>query len=163
MLSTYRDSTKLLQDKMKPFKTYTFDECYVPVKYHILIDEEKDLLAPIPVEALPVPEVDNSILHAVLTVYMSRHRAKTPREVARLLKLDARELSGAVHMLTGMSHEDFLRQYRLRAIRELLTDTTLSIQTIATHFGYSSIHALNRFLSDQTAGLSANMIRKQNK
>lgn len=163
MLSAYRDSTKPLQDKMKPFKTYTFDECYVPVKYHILIDEEKDLLAPIPVEALPVPEVDNSILHAVLTVYMTRHQLKTPREVARRLRVDARELSGAVHMLTGMSHEDFLRQYRLRAIRELLTDTTLSIQTIATHFGYSSIHALNRFLSDQTAGLSANMIRKQNR
>lgn len=148
---------------MKPFKTYTFDECYVPVKYHVLIDEEKDLLAPIPVEALPVPEVDNSILHAVLTVYMARHRAKTPREVARLLKLDARELSGAIHLLTDMSHEDFLRQYRLRAIRELLSDTTLSIQTIATHFGYSSIHALNRFLSDQTGGMSANMIRKEGK
>ena len=145
----------------KSFKTYTFDECYVPVKDHILIDEEKDLLAQIPAEAIPVPEVDNSILHAVLTVYMTRHRAKTPREVARAMKLDARELSGAIHMLTGMSHEDFLRQYRLRAIRELLTDTTISVQTLATHFGYSSIHALNRFLSDQTGGLSANMIRKE--
>ncbi len=145
----------------KSFKTYTFDECYVPVKYHILIDEEKDLLAQMPAEVLPIPEVDNSILHAVLTVYMTGHQYKTPREVARRLKVKARELSGAMHMLTGMSHEDFLRQYRLRAIKELLTGTKLSVQTIATHFGYSSIHALNRFLSDQTGGLSANMIRKE--
>ena len=102
---------------MKPFKTYTFDECYVPVKYHILIDEEKDLLVQLSSETFMVPEVDNSILHAVLTVYMTRHQLKTPREVARRLRVDARELSGAIHMLTGMNHEDFLRQYRLRAIR----------------------------------------------
>lgn len=147
----------------KAFKTYTFDECYVPVKYHTLIDEEKDLLVQITSEAFVVPEVDNSILHAVLNIYMTLHQVKTPREVARRLRVDARELSGAIHMLTGMSHEDFLRQYRLRAIKELLTGTTLSVQTIATHFGYSSIHALNRFLSDQTDGLSANMIRKEGK
>lgn len=145
----------------KPFKTYTFDECYVPVKYHILIDEEKDLIAQIPADAVPVPEVDNSILHAVLSVYMTRHQLKTPREVARRLKVDARELSGAVHMLTGMSHEDFMHQYRLQAIKELLCETKLTVQTFATHFGYSSIHALNRFLSDQTGGLSANKIRKE--
>lgn len=147
----------------KAFKTYTFDECYVPIKYHVLIDEEKDLLVQITSEAFVVPEVDNSILHAVLNIYMTLHQVKTPREVARRLRVDARELSGAIHMLTGMSHEDFLRQYRLRAIKELLTGTTLSVQTIATHFGYSSIHALNRFLSDQTGGLSANMIRKEGK
>ena len=160
MLFAYANSTKQLQDMTKSFPTYTFDECYVPIKYHTLIDEEKDLLVQLSSEVLVVPEVDNSILHAVLNVYMTRHNLKTPRDIARRLRVDARELSGTIHMLTGMSHEDFLHQYRFRAIRELLCDTTLSVQTIATHFGYSSIHALNRFLSDQTGGLSANMIRK---
>jgi len=143
----------------KPFQTFTFDQCYVPIREHAVIDEENDLLLQKPIEEILVPETDRSILHAVLTIYMTHHNVKATREVAQLLHLNARDLSGAVHMLTGMSHEDLLRQYRFKAIHELLLGTTLSVQTIATHFGYSSIHALNRFLTDQT-GMSANRIRE---
>jgi len=143
----------------KPFQTFTFDDCYVPIREHTIIDEENDLILYKPIEEIQVPETDHSILHAVLAIYMTHHQIKAPREVAKLLHLNARDLSGAVHLLTSMSHEDLLHRYRFTAIHELLVGTTLSIQTIATHFGYSSIHALNRFLTDQT-GKSANRIRK---
>ena len=58
-----------------------------------------------------------------------------------------------------MNHDDLLRNYRLRAINELLTTTSLSNQCIATFFGYPKLHAFNRFLTDQT-GLTANEIRE---
>lgn len=175
---TFRERDMLLQNANSPnnifnefntsnifvmsnlFRTFTFDDCYVSIREHAVIDEANDVIVAKLLEEIVVPEVDSSILHAVLTIYMTHHYVKAPREVARLLRLNVREVSGTVHILTGMSHEDLLRRYRLCAIRELLLGTTLSVQTIATHFGYSSIHALNRFLSDQT-GMSANMIRRQ--
>lgn len=84
------------------FNTYTFDECYVPVKDHVFIYEEKDLIVQKLVGDLQVPEVDNSILHAVLTIYMTQHQAKTPRDIARQLKVDARAQS--LHLRPDRRH-----------------------------------------------------------
>lgn len=82
--------------------TYTFDECYVPVKDHVFIYEEKDLIVQKLVGDLQVPEVDNSILHAVLTIYMTQHQAKTPRDIARQLKVDTRAQS--LHLRPNRRH-----------------------------------------------------------
>lgn len=82
--------------------TYTFDECYVPVKDHVFIYEEKDLIVQKLVGDLQVPEVDNSILHAVLTIYMTQHQAKTPRDIARQLKVDA--LAQSLHLRPDRRH-----------------------------------------------------------
>lgn len=139
-------------------KTYTFVEAYLPIHEFLVIDEEKDSITRKPEEEIPYPVTDGNILDAVINVYLTHHKAKTPLAVAHILGVDRRDLSGAIHLLTGMSHEDFLRQYRLRAINELLTTTKLSTPVIAKYFGYTSIRSLNQFLSDQT-GLTANEIR----
>lgn len=142
-----------------PINTYTFDEIYLPIQQYLILDEEKDTITRIATDAIPYPVTDGSILDAVIHVILTRSNYKTPLYVAHALKQDKRDLSGAVHILTGMHHDELLRQYRLRAISELLTSSKISTQTIATFFGYSSIHAMNRFLTDQTE-LTANEIRR---
>ncbi len=140
-------------------KTYSFDEIYLSIKHYLIIDEEKDTISRIAADAIPYPMTDGNILDAVIHVILTHSKYKTPLYVAHALKQDKRDLSGAVHILTGMNHDELLRQYRLRTITELLTSSKISTQTIATFFGYSSIHAMNRFLTDQTE-LTANEIRR---
>lgn len=142
-----------------PIKIYSFDEIYLPIQHYLVIDEEKDTITRIAADAIPYPVTDGNILDMVIRVFLTHSKVKTPLDVAHLMKLDKRDLSGAVHILTGMHHDELLRQYRLRAITELLTSTKISTQAIATFFGYSSIHAMNRFLTDQTE-LTANEIRR---
>jgi len=140
-------------------RTYPFDEIYLPIQHYLIIDEVQDTITRIATEEIPFPVTDGNILDAVIHVILTHNNYKLPLTIARKLNLDKRDLSGAVHILTGMPHDELLRQYRLRAITELLTTTKLSTQTISTFFGYSSLHAMNRFLTDQT-GLTANEIRR---
>lgn len=142
-----------------PIKTYSFEDFYIPTQNYLVVDEEKDTITRIKSDAIPYPTTDGNILDAVIRIILNFSKVKTPLTVAHLMKLDKRELSGTVHILTGMNHDELLRQYRLRSITELLTTTKISTQTIATFFGYSSIHAMNRFLTDQT-DLTANEIRR---
>lgn len=146
---------------MKPrFKTYTFDECYLPVRFRILIDEEKDLIQTGTTDLnFERPKTDGSILDAVLYVYDHMVRVLSIREVAEYVHVDARELSSAIHMLTGMKHDVFFRQYRLRSICEVLRTTRISTTAIAHYFGYASLRSMNHFL-DLQIGLTANEIRE---
>lgn len=141
-----------------PIKTYSFDECYLSINQFLTIDEDTDQIFAASPEAIPFPVTDGNILDAVLRYYLTHHKAKTTYNVAHSLKVNTRDLSSAIHLLTGMSHEDFLRQYRLRAIVELLTLTALSTLTIARFFGYASLASFNQFVSDQT-DLTPNEIR----
>lgn len=143
---------------LQKIKTYTFEETYLPIRAFLNIDEGDGTLTRKPDDEIAYPATDGNILDAVIRVLLSYHQAKTPLTVARILNVERRDLSGAIRLLTGMSHEDFLHQYRLRAMVELLTTTKLSISAIAKFFGYATIRSLNQFLSDQTE-LTANEIR----
>lgn len=139
-------------------KTYTFEEAYLPTHEFLTIDDEKEILSRKPEEEIAYPVTDGNILDAVIRVLLTHHKAKTPLAVAHVLNVDRRDLSGAIRLLTGMSHEDFLHQYRLRAMVELLTSTKLATTTIAKYFGYATLRSFNQFLVDQTE-LTANEIR----
>lgn len=139
-------------------KTYTFEETYLPTQEFLIIDEVNGTLSRKEESEIAYPVTDGNILDAVIHVYLTHHKAKSPLAVAHVLNVDRRDLSGAIHLLTGMSHEDFLHQYRLRAMKELLTSTKLSTTMIAKYFGYTTLRSLNQFLVDQT-GLTANEIR----
>lgn len=139
-------------------KTYTFEETYLPIRAFLNIDEAKNTLTRKAEDEIAYPVTDGNILDAVIHVLLTHHKAKTPLSVAYILNVDRRDLSGAIRLLTGMSHEDYLHQYRLRAMVELLTSTKLPTTTIAKYFGYATLRSLNQFLVDQTE-LTANEIR----
>lgn len=142
-----------------PIKTYKFEQCYLPIKQRLNIYEDQDRVFVSGEPTVVYPKTDGSILDSVVSAYICCPQLKMPREVAKKLKVEPRELSGAVHILTGMTHTDFLHQYRLRTIRELLRTTRLSTTTIAKFMGYSTLQSMNQFLDDQT-GLTANEIRE---
>ncbi len=139
-------------------KTYSFDEAYLSISQYLTIDEATDQIITASPNAIPYPVTDGNILDTVVRYYLTHHRVKTTRAVARALGVNSRDLSAAIHLLTGMHHDDFMRQYRLRTIVELLTQTQVSTTAIAKFFGYASLHVLNQFLTDQTE-LTANELR----
>ena len=141
------------------FRKYTFEEMYLPASARFVIDEEHDTIALKPVPEIQFPINDDSVISTLVNYYIVNPKVKHVLVIARKLDVSTRDLSSTVHLLTGMNHDDLLRNYRLRAIIELLTSTKLSTQTIATFFGYPKLHAFNRFLTDQT-GLTANEIRE---
>ena len=140
------------------FKTFSLEDTYLPISQRLTIDEKNDRLFLREAETIPFPVTDGSILDATIRFYVTHPHVKMNRSAATALGVDKRDLSSAIHLLTGMNHDEFLRQYRLRAILEVINTTTLSVLTIAKFFGYASIHSLNRFLTDQTR-LTANEIR----
>lgn len=139
-------------------KRFSFEDCYLPINQFLTIDEDTDQIITASPDAIPYPVTDGNILDAVIRYYLTHHRVKQTRVVAKDLKVSSRDLSSTVHLLTGMHHDDFMRKYRLSAMIELLTLTTLSTTLIAKFFGYTSLHVLNQFLVDQTE-LTANEIR----
>ena len=139
-------------------KTYSFDEAYLPISQYLTTDPATDQIATAQPEAIPYPVTDGSILDTVIRYYLTHHKIKTTRAVAKALDVSSRDLSSAIHLLTGINHDDFMRQYRLRTIVELLTQTQVSTTAIAKFFGYASLHVLNQFLTDQTE-LTANELR----
>ncbi len=139
-------------------KTFTFEDTYLPIRAILNIDEDNETLTRKAEDEIAYPVTDGNILDAVIRVLLTRHKAKTPLAIAHALNVDRRDLSGAIRLLTGMSHEDFIRQYRLRAMKELLTTTKLATTNIAKFFGYATLRSLNQFLVDQT-NLTANEIR----
>jgi len=62
-----------------------------------------------PEEEIPYPVTDGNILDAVIHVYLTHYKAKTPLAVAQTLGIDRRDLGGAIHLLTNMSQEDLYR------------------------------------------------------
>lgn len=143
---------------LQQIKTYTFEETYLPIRAFLNIEEGNNTMSRKPEEEIAYPVTDGNILDAVIRVLLTHHKAKTPLAVAHALNVDRRDLSGAIRLLTGMSHEDFLHQYRLRAMVELLTSTKLATPVIAKYFGYATLRSFNQFLVDQTE-LTANEIR----
>lgn len=139
-------------------KKFTIDDMYLPVMQTVVIDEVNGTIKQREEQEIPFPHTDGSILDAAIHVYLTCRKAKNPRMVARYLRLDPRELSNAIHILTGRSHDELLYEYRLRAMTELLTQTTIPEAEIGKFFGYTSTHSLNRFLSEQ-GGASAKELR----
>lgn len=140
-------------------KNYSFENFYLPISEYLIADEEKDCLSRRSDEEISFPVTDGNILDAVIQIIITRPDFKTPLAIARRLKLDKRELGGALHILTGQCFDDLLYQYRLRAMKEVLVNTKVSTKVVAKYFGYASLQSMNQFLSDHT-GLTANEIRK---
>ena len=69
----------------------------------------------------------------------------TPREIAGAMEVEAKELSGAVNILTGMPLEAFVAAYRLKRAEELLSCTDLPLDTVASRCGFSSVKTLSQF------------------
>lgn len=85
---------------------------------------------------------------------LQHHRVLTPQEVARVLEAPKRELSSAIRLLTGVSLDVLVREYRKHQAIRLLADTQTDYDQVAQQCGFSTLHNLSLFLNRET-GLTA--------
>lgn len=77
------------------------------------------------------------IINAVVKILMETSIRRT-EQMAALLEVDALELTHAVHLLTGISLQEFILQYRRRQAVEYVQCTSLSLDEIASRCGFQS-------------------------
>ena len=70
------------------------------------------------------------IINAVVKILMETSIRRT-EQMAALLEVDALELTHAVHLLTGISLQEFILQYRRRQAVEYVQCTSLSLDEIS--------------------------------
>ena len=74
----------------------------------------------------------------------------TVKEMAARLGMTPDQLSYTIRSLTGQPLNLFIRQWRLRRIRELLDDEELSYTEVARRCGFTSVQAMSKFLDRWT-------------
>lgn len=87
----------------------------------------------------------SALINAVCEA-LANTRSTEVKEVAEYLDVDARKLSSAVQIITGLTMHDILQQYILKAIHECVAkhpDWTLD--QVADHLGYSCRSSVWRF------------------
>ena len=75
--------------------------------------------------------------HAGVRIVMGTWSRRT-QQMAALLKVEALELTHAVHLLTGISLQEFILQYGRRQAVEYVQCTSLSLDEIASRCGFQS-------------------------
>lgn len=113
-------------------KPITVDMIYVsPLKSKIVEQDGWEKVLPVD---KTVPPTGSLIMDAVADI-LKRTPLSSMKEIAEEMKVDSRDLSGALHILTQRNPGDFISEYRLRQAKELLACTNLSVQKIAERCG----------------------------
>lgn len=86
----------------------------------------------------------------------------TIKQLSAKLSLNRNALSSSIKMLTGLSLETFLKQWRLMLIKEHLSNPHLSYESVANLCGFSSVQAMSKFL-DRMIHLTAYEYREGRK
>ena len=85
--------------------------------------------------------------------------------IAKQLECEAKDLYGAIKLLTGMKASQFKRAYQLRVADELMRYTELPLDEVAQRCGTSSRQGLNQLyksMINTTPATRRFLIRKQN-
>lgn len=89
--------------------------------------------------------VETPILRDVITL-LKASPGITIKELSAKLSFNRNALSSSIKMLTGLTLEVFLKQWRLLLIKDLLSDPQLSYESVANLCGFSSVQAMSKFL-----------------
>ena len=89
--------------------------------------------------------VETPILRDVITL-LKASPGITIKELSAKLSFNRNALSSSIKMLTGLTLETFLKQWRLMLIKEHLSDPHLSYESVANLCGFSSVQAMSKFL-----------------
>lgn len=90
------------------------------------------------------------LVNAVANILFKTNSRET-KDFAAYLQLDKRRLSVALEMETGMTLKELIIQYRLTKIKEFIAENPkMTVTEVASHFEFSSLHALWRFFQTYT-------------
>lgn len=90
---------------------------------------------------------------------LNEKRYYYPAEVAEYFQKKARDLDGAIRVLTGMSLSRFMLLYRLKQVQEYLCCTSLTAIEIATRCGYPNSSTMG-YLFRKEFGMTPGMYRQ---
>ena len=131
----------------QPLRKITIDDIYLsPLKRkRIRREDGSEYMQEISKEIRPC----GCFLLEAVAGAMAHRRLFSIGEIAGYLQADVRELSSAIHLLTGMLPNEFLNEYRLREALEWLRCTDLSIGEIARRGGWKSGSTFSRKFSEK--------------
>ena len=112
----------------------SIDEVYISVLKAKLVTNEEGWSKMMPIDHAVRPS--GSIIVDALVTLLHKKRYYYPAEVAEYFQKKARDLDGAIRVLTGMSLSRFMLLYRLRQVQEYLCCTSLTAIEISSRCGY---------------------------
>ncbi|MDX5978409.1 DNA-binding response regulator [Vreelandella alkaliphila] len=125
-------------------KPYVFDEVKLRIAIHLRnrIPQKKpdhneyDVVRQ---NSEQVNHIDNILYHSA-RIHLLNSLSDAPglQELARLVGTNSKRLNAAFKNTVGVTVYEYLREIRMNEARELLTNTHLSVSTIASHVGFSS-------------------------
>lgn len=78
-----------------------------------------------------------SVIVDAVVLLLHHNRFRDPKTAVERLAVNGRELSTALHLLTGFTLRSFIEHYRLMAAQEYLACTGLATKEIARRCGYT--------------------------
>lgn len=78
-----------------------------------------------------------SVIVDVVVLLLHHNRFRDPKTAVERLAVNGRELSTALHLLTGFTLRSFIEHYRLMEAQEYLACTGLATKEIARRCGYT--------------------------
>lgn len=113
-------------------KPITVDMIYVsPLKAKLVKKDGWEKVLPVD---KTIPPTGSLIMDAVADI-LKQTTISSVKAIAARLKVNPRELSGAIHILTRRKAIDFILDYRLRQAKEWLACTDLDLKEIALRCG----------------------------
>lgn len=135
----------------------SIEEVYISVLKAKLVTNEEGWSKMMPVNHAVRPS--GSIIVDALVRLLNEKRYYFPAEVAEYFQKKARDLDGAIRVLTGMSLSRFMTLYRLRQVQEYLCCTSLTAIEIATRCGYPNSSTMG-YLFRKEFGMTPGMYRQ---
>lgn len=109
-------------------------------------------------------EIDNSLKYLRNVIqYISQKYSEPIRigEIAKHCGLDRSYLSKLFKNATDMTPQEYLLSFRMNKAKELLKDSSISVQNVAYSVGYNDPFSFSKFFKRET-GLSPSEYRKKN-
>ena len=109
-------------------------------------------------------EIDNSLKYLRNVIqYISQKYSEPIRigEIAKHCGLDRSYLSKLFKNATDMTPQEYLLSFRMNKAKELLKDSSISVQNVAYSVGYNDPLSFSKFFKRET-GLSPSEYRKKN-
>ena len=135
----------------------SIDEVYISVLKAKLVTNEEGWSKMMPVNHDVRPS--GSIIVNALVTLLHKKRLYYPAEVAEYFQKKARDLDGAIRVLTGMSLSRFMLLYRLKQVQEYLCCTSLTAIEISSRCGYPNSSPMG-YLFRKEFGMTPGMYRQ---
>lgn len=136
------------EERVCKIRQFTVEELYVTVLKAEFVKNEEEGWFKMEQLSHEIRPSGSVILDAVVTELKDSY-IRDSSVLADRLGVDFVKLSNAVSLLTGLTLNEFIIQYRILEAKEYLSKTSLSLPEIAKRCGYDSVSAFGFYFRKQ--------------